>query len=143
MKKLTFKTKFYIFLALLLVLALFLDIFDVLERNSYNYSLMILLLIITICAIQYRAAKKGLETMLSINRDYNIRKTWNKEHQFDWEKVRLNQIKWAPICIGLSLIELLILMFTGDAYILAIFIIAVINLFIYLFFTRPVKHKTV
>ena len=141
MFNLTFKNKLYLLFAILLILSFIADVFNLFELDRYSGLMAILFLTILICGIQYRAAKKGLDVMLSISRDYKVRKLWNIENQFDWEKVRKNQLKWAPICIGISLMQLFILFFTGNNYSLVLMIIAVINLFSYFILTRPIKYK--
>ncbi len=141
MKKLSFKNKVYILIAFVVILSLIADIFNVLEINRYNGLMFILLLTILFIGIQYIAAKKGLETMLSINRDYQVRKQWNIENQFDWEKVRTNQIKWAPISIGISLIEIVTLYLTGEKYTLLLMITWAMGTLIYSYFSRPLKYK--
>jgi hypothetical protein len=142
MKKLTFKNKFYIFITLFGILALMADIFNIIELNRYNSLMFILLLTIIFCGIQYSAAKKGLDVMLSISKDYYVRQLWNIENQFDWEKVRKNQIKWAPICVGISLVQGFILYLTGEKYAIALMIIWALNIFSYLVLIRPLKYKS-
>jgi len=141
MFNLTFKNRFYILLATLLILSFIADVFNLLELDRYSGLMAILLLTILFCGIQYRAAKKGLDTMLSISRDYKVRKLWNTEKQFDWDKVRKNQLKWAPIFMGVSLIQLLILYLTGDTYSAVLIIIWAIYTLIYTILTRPIKYK--
>lgn len=142
MKKLAFRTKFYIFLTLLLISAFFIDVLNLFELNRYGGLMLILVVFIFFCSVQYRAAKISLDTLLSITRDYKIRKLWNKEHLFDWEKMRENIIKWAPILIGIFLIEVIILLLTGESYTTPLFILSAVSAFLYVVLTRPIKHKS-
>lgn len=142
MKKITFKIKVYILLALLSILSLIVDVFNIIELNRYNGLMAILLLTILFCGIQYRAALKSLDTMLSINREYKVRQLWNIENQFDWKTVRKKQIKWAPIFIAISLIEIVTLIVTGDNYHIALTLIWAMNALLYTIFTRPLKYKS-
>lgn len=139
MFNLTFKNKFYLLLTALLILSFIADVFNLFELDRYSGLMAILLLTILICGIQYRAAKKSWETMLSINRDYKIRRLWNIENQFDWGKVRKKQIKWAPIFIGIFLIQTLILYLNGDKHSGVLIIVWAINMMLYVIFTRPLK----
>ena len=141
MKKLSFKTKFYIFLTLLLISTFFIDLFNLFELNRYSGLMLILVVFIFFCSVQYRAAKISLDTLLSITRDYEIRKLWHKEHQYDWEKMRENIITWAPICIAIHLIEVLVLFFTGNSYTMPLLILWAVTTFLYVIFTRPIKFK--
>ncbi len=140
MKKLTFKYKVYILFVIIGSLSLIADIFDILELNRYNALVVILLLTILFCVIQYLAAMKGLDTMFSISRDYKVRKIWGMENLFDWEKVRERQLRWAPVYTGISLMELFILYVTEHQYIVILMIIWAINLLLYLILTRPLKY---
>ncbi|HEM3651522.1 TPA: hypothetical protein U1C42_002146 [Streptococcus suis] len=140
MKKMNFKYKVYILLAIIGGFSLIADIFDILELNRYNALVVILLLTILFCVIQYRAAMKGLDTMFSIGRDYKVRKIWGVENLFDWEKVRERQLRWAPVCTGISLMELFILYVSKHQYIVILMIIWAINLLLYVILTRPLKY---
>ncbi|EXJ23404.1 hypothetical protein ADIAL_1162 [Alkalibacterium sp. AK22] len=104
MKKLSFKHKVYLFVGILGLLAFIADGLNLVELNRYNGLMAILLLTILFSSIQYYAAKKGLDTFLSINRDYQIRKLWNKEKRVDWEEVKKKQLRWTPALAGLSLV---------------------------------------
>ena len=141
MKKITFKNKFYIVIAVIYILALIVDIFNIIEVNRYNSLMFILLLFILLSGTQYYAAKKGLDTMLSINREYKIRKLWNRENKYDWERVRKSEMKWAPIYIGGSLILVVSLYFTDERYSWILLSIWAIITFLYIVFTRPLKVK--
>lgn len=141
MKKLSFKHKVYLFVGILGLSAFIADGLNLVELNRYNSLMAILLLTILFSSIQYYAAKKGLDTLLSINRDYQIRKLWNKEKQFDWETVRKKQLKWIPFLFGLSFVQLIILIFTGDTYTTALITIWAIILFSYTLYTRPLKKQ--
>lgn len=141
MKKISFKIKIFILLAIIIVLSLIVDVFNLLEPNRYNVLMLILFLSILFSGIQYFAAKKDLETMLSINNYYQRHKEWNIENQFDWEKVRRNQMKWAPLNIKISLIEIVILYLTGEKYTTLLMIIWGINTLAFLYFVRPLKYE--
>lgn len=141
MKKLSFKHIIYLFVGILGLLSLIVDGFNLVELNRYNGLMTILLLTMLFSSIQYYAAKKGLDTLLSINRDYQIRKLWNKEKQFDWETVRKKQLRWIPFLFGLSFVQLFILIFTGDTYTTALISIWAVTLFIYTLYTRPLKKQ--
>ncbi|OJF90320.1 hypothetical protein AX762_04340 [Alkalibacterium sp. 20] len=143
MQKITFKIKVYILYAIIGMLFLIVDIFNIIELNRYNGLMAILVLTILFSGIQYRAALKGLDTMLSINRDYKVRKLWNIENQFDWKTVRKKQMTWAPILMGISLIQLLILYLTYDTYSVVLIILWAINTLSYVIFTRPIKSKSI
>lgn len=135
MRKLTLKHKVYLLQAIIIILSLLADMFDLLELNLYNGLWVMLLLTILFCGIYYYAALQGLSTLLSIDQEYKIRKLWNIEHQFDWEKVRKNQLKFAPFIIILSLIEVFILLLTGKKYTIPLFIIWVISILTHSLFT--------
>ncbi|TVP89301.1 hypothetical protein [Alkalibacterium sp.] len=140
-EKLSFKHKVYLFVGILVLSSLIVDGFNLIELNRYNGLMAILLLTMLFSSVQYYAAKKGLDTLLSINRYYQIRKLWNKEKQFDWETVREKELKWTPALFGLSLAQLAILIFTGDTYTTALIAIWAIFLFSYTFHTRPLKKQ--
>lgn len=141
MKKLSFKHIIYLFVGILGLLSLIVDGFNLVELNRYNGLMTILLLTMLFSSIQYYAAKKGLDTLLSINRDYQIQKLWNKEKQFDWETVRKKQLRWIPFLFGLSFVQLFILIFTGDTYTTALISIWAATLFAYTLYTRPLKKQ--
>lgn len=83
MRKLSFKSKVYILIGLIFILTLIADIFNLIELNRSNGLIVILSLTILGIGIQYYAAEKGLDTLLSINREYKVCKLWNTEDQFD------------------------------------------------------------
>lgn len=142
MRRLSFSHKFYILLGLIYILSLLADIFNLVELDRYNGLIAILALTIIITGLQYYAAKKGMETLLSINREYKVRKLWNTEDQFDWKKVRENHMKWAPVLIVISLVQLVILVMTGDTYTTVLIFMWAIDTLFYTVFTRPLKYNS-
>ncbi|MGX7108663.1 hypothetical protein [Facklamia miroungae] len=141
MKKLSYRTKFFTVLAIIFILSLVADFYDLLEVNRYNVSMVVLLLSTLIYASQSHAAIKSVETMLSVSLDYQQRKWWNIEDQYDWEKVRMNKKKWAPIGVGISLIQIVIFLLAGERYFLFQLIIWIMTALTYAHFIRPVKLK--
>ncbi|PRY76188.1 hypothetical protein [Alkalibacterium olivapovliticus] len=142
MRKHAFKNKVYILFAIIGIFSLIVDAFNIVEINRYNGLMAILSLTILVCGIRYRAALKGLDTMLSINRDYKVRQLWSIENQFDWKRVSEKHIKWAKVLMSISLLEIIILVLTGDTFTLALIVVWAITVLLYAHVTRPLEYPS-